>query len=267
MYSRAYLTTIALDLETVPDEEPCISTWFRSRLLASVHAHPRDCKVQYIHYNQRYYIHWLDNVTLSDTDLNTTPVLELVRSSLENHSSQCAPMAIVDHCRQIGKTVHTLIEILLNSTIAIMAHKSYDPYREQFTPYFQTLDQHHFRPWRTEMPIYTSVETKVMGIVDAIFLRLSDPNDGVLRLYIRDWKYSNQTSLHVEEHTRQLQVYGYILNTYYQPTTPLVAYNRTYTSLEVVDLRVVFFHPSLPTPYERSIPLNKKLKEIYKYNI
>lgn len=94
------------------------------------------------------------------------------------------------------------------------------------------------------MAIRSSSDIRLVGVVDALFF---DPlcvgKDGILLLYMKDWKYSPGISDHyMREYTLQMNMYKYILETQYTGGDSFWVSGCLYTGVTVVSMELVVFH-------------------------
>lgn len=171
-------------------------------------------------------------------------------------------------------------------------HRIYELYYNGIhpeTPYTKTIDQFlkfasdhgkNLIPFRTEWVVYTDIVHKICGTPDILFYDCSRKSyDGNLHLTMYDWKHCKKISkfsvqretglkpLHNIKNTNffkysfQLNIYKYILETYY---TNITVQNKIYPKIIIDKMYIVCIHDSFDHYAEILLPDYQDLvKEIF----
>jgi hypothetical protein len=236
--------------------------WFAPLTLKACHFHPNDDTIQSIT-ERLFYVRWVDHAVSAgfDDTLAVTAIHFPADTSVSGILSQPTQH---DDRRTAGIDMHRRIECLLNGC------PMSGPLYPQILSYHQDIMEQGFIPWRTEMAIRSSADLRIVGVVDALFMRTGtdDDDDGTLRLYMKDWKYSRDISTHIHHYQFQLNMYKYILETQYVNSLPFYVGTRTYTNIQVQSMELVLFHEDNETyavttvsdiqPHVRSFVVDRK---------
>jgi hypothetical protein len=234
---------VSHDVVMIPKDDDDLE-WFCASLLLCLHHHVVDDSIRHTGYRQ-FYVKWFDKVdgTTHDTIGTTT----LVTDYLKAHHVSTGVCNYVPPNRGIdiqqrkkdGILIHRQIECILNGF-----HRTGMP--QQIISYLTTHVDNKLIPWRTEMPIRSCNESRVVGVVDALFVPVEYrgvPTDGVLHLHMKDWKYSDCVTSCLEEYSLQLNMYKYILETYYVVDQPnsFVFNGQHFTRICIDSMELVVF--------------------------
>lgn len=198
--------------------------------LYSVHTHPLDLTI--CKNTKSFYVKWFKKESQGHHD--TVSVTDIV-SGYVNHRD--VSLNSVDKGR--GRHIHAQIDLFLNGC---MDFEHLVPAAKE---YYMANIHTKLIPWRTEMPIRSCEETRIVGIVDALFMEMNNnDDDGVLNLHLKDWKVSADISTCIHAYCIQLGIYKYILEQFYQTDSGFTAWGKTYTSIKITTTELVVFHPS-----------------------
>ena len=211
---------------------------FIPRVLECIHSHPMDESIKYT--DTSFYVKWFEQESQGTHD--TISVSDIISDYVVRRVDITSDTLSVDKGR--GRYVHEQIDIFLNGGILL---DSMDPV---FQEYYRKHIDCKLLPWRTEMPIRSCNETRIVGIIDALFVEqklMSDDamhdDDGVLRLHLKDWKVSSDVSKCLDVYSIQLGIYRYILETFYHHTDGFYAWGNRYHSICVMSSEIVVFDP------------------------
>ena len=207
--------------------------WFSPRTLSAINPHPHDRSIRYTS-ARSFFVTWFESASMGNSD--TVSVTSLLPHT--SRPTDAEPGTVVhDERRERGIQVHTWIEHVLNGLPAAVAGTS-GLYR-QVVEHVAGIPE---PPWRTEMPVRSSADTRVVGVVDALFV-VGVEEDGTLVLDMVDWKYSADAAACVEDYSLQLNMYKYILETAYVGM-PFNALGRPCSSIRIRTMSIVLFHES-----------------------
>jgi len=158
----------------------------------------------------------------------------------------------------IGTNFHFLLESYYNG----MDLTPYDDYGvvQQFRRWHEKhVVPQKLVPFRSEQRMRTDLKTRLTGTADMLFaLAVQDPASGVLKLVMRDWKFSKEIKFsspfpgtygccsHLDncnfnKYLLQQNVYKYMLERFY---TNWKYQGHVYERVEVVDMALAVFHDS-----------------------
>jgi hypothetical protein len=221
--------------------------WFGAKFLACVHAHSRDHRVRYVDH-RRFYIRWQEirdtETTFEDTVSVTNLVCPPSLFELEVQSTQER-----EQSRQKGLVLHRALECYYNGLTS--AFDVLDPVLSPIVRQYIADTEHMYLPWRTEMAVFSDLETRIVGVLDAVFVDVNGMDSDVLVVHLRDWKYSSQSPLV----TIQLNLYTYLLEEFYKD---IVYQGKTYKRIQVQSMALVYFHETygyrtIQVPREKQI--------------
>jgi hypothetical protein len=173
-----------------------------------------------------------------------------VSTVVQEHTAQKYPVPprsddvdIRQH-RTRGLDVHHQIDLYFNLLPAkepAIFHQWWDRFQAQ---------EPEWSPLRTEMIVRSDVRTRLVGVVDLVLFRIVEQCS--LELCLIDWKVSTDHEYNVYSGSLQLNLYKYLLETYY---CEFVIDGKTFTNVQVSKMLVVFFSPDLHTVRQHTAPL------------
>jgi hypothetical protein len=200
---------------------------FIPAMLSCLHRHPHDKTI--ISNSTSFYVKWFEKEDEGTHD--TISVSEIIKDYVNHGSTE------ISTSKTIGILLHRQIEYLLNGM------------DEQFIPinimnYYRACVKDKLLPWRTEMPIRSCSESRIVGVVDALFIETGYSSvDGILRLHLKDWKVSHDVTTCMSVYSLQLSLYKELLERFYQCDTGFYAWGQMYTSIKIISSELVVFHP------------------------
>jgi hypothetical protein len=248
VYSVHKMSITEQDIEFV--EPPPVSfcddhvmEWFSPSVLLAMHYHPLDDTIQYTT-KRTFYVRWFEhNSEHRHDDESTASVTSLVPHEGRLHSD---PHEHVHHDdrRTMGVRLHRWIECILNGLPIVPESLLH----QQVYDYYMTYLYEKLVPWRTEMAVRSSIEVRLVGVIDALFMNVgvSSPIGDTLILHMKDWKYSTDVTSCLSEYTLQLNMYKYILESHYTGI-PFQVYGVTYTNIHIASMELIVFHETLET--------------------
>jgi hypothetical protein len=219
---------------SIVDADDGMFHWYGAKFLYAANTHVRDKRVRYVDH-RRFYIRWQEvrdsEVTYEDT-VSVTTLADPYNKTTSTTTDR-------EQARQQGLLLHRVLECYYNgfcSTLSVLG----PVLRPIVESYIKDIGS-TLTPWRTEMAIFSDIETRIVGVVDIIYVDtdrdfMEDEEDqDVLYIHLRDWKYSSNCPLQ----TTQLNLYRYLLEEYYHDIT---YQGRVYTRFRVRSMALIYFH-------------------------
>jgi hypothetical protein len=222
--------------------------WFSPAVLSCVHPHPLDATIQYTT-KRSFFVRWFDKNSDHRHDDTTISVTSVVSHEPRQQPDAQPSSHRHDDRRSTGIHLHKWIECILNG---LWMHSN-TILEQQFCSYHTTHINEKLVPWRTEMAIRSCPDIRLVGVVDALFMDGAPSPDEILVLHLKDWKYSKSISSCLEEYTHQLNLYKFILESYYTGIGFMVG-NKLYNHIKIATMELVVFHETLSTYVIHSVP-------------
>jgi hypothetical protein len=184
-----------------------------------------------------FYVRWFDHHSDHRHDDLTASVTSLVTHEGGLHSDRVHH----ENRRTLGIQLHRWIECILNG----LPMKIESRLHQQVYDYYRTCIDGKLTPWRTEMAIRSSVDVRLVGVVDALFLDDNTVGDTLI-LHMKDWKYSADVTSCLSEYTLQLNMYKYILESNYTDI-PFTVEGVTYLHIHIASMELIVFHETFDT--------------------
>ena len=230
---------------------------FVATCLQSVHAHPWDRTIRCTsRYPRRFYVEWYpqDDDRIGTAECQTRTVSGFL-AQMRDRGLLTVPGSnpesdVVDvgaepgQNRESGLRLHRWLECVLNG-MSMQVPLAPRELWQQACAYIKDHVVGTWVPWRTEMPVRTSAEHRLVGVVDALFVRHGSvgTDEESLELMMVDWKYTRSVGAHWPEFVWQLNVYKYILEHFYGGQNFQVQ-GRDYSRVHIAEMYVVAFHES-----------------------
>ena len=223
-----------------PDQDDHVVEWFSPSVLLAMNHHPLDDTIQYTA-RRTFYVRWFEHNSDQRHDDSTASVTSLVPHEGGLHSDPPQGHIYHDNRRTMGVQLHRWIECILNGLPMVPD----SPLHHQVYVYYMTCLYGKLVPWRTEMAVRSSVDTRLVGVVDALFIDVGiSPVGDTLFLHLKDWKYSTDVTSCLSEYTQQLNMYKYILESQYTGI-PFNVDGVTYLNIHIASMELIVFHETL----------------------
>jgi hypothetical protein len=264
--------TIAMtELKEIPDFDPVF--------LSAKNPHPLDMTIKFMEDSHTYYVKFHTGNFSCEHVLSTSGFVgnyfshfdpETIVKKMGNHTRIRKYKGMTndqiktvwrengEQASKIGTNFHFLLESFYNG----MDLKPYDKYGvvQQFRRWHEKhVVPQKLIPFRSEQRMRTDLNTRLTGTADMLFaLPVQDHTSGVLKLVMRDWKFSKEIKFsssfpgtygccsHLDncnfnKYLLQQNVYKYILEKFY---TNWKYQGHIYKRVEVVDMALAVFHDS-----------------------
>lgn len=259
------------ELKTIPE--------FNPMFLAAKNPHPLDLSIKFVEESHTYFVKFHTGNFSCEHVLSTSGFVhnyfghfdadKIVKKmgqrtrnmkykGMSNSQIKAAWKKSGEEASAIGTNFHFLLESYYNG----FDLTPYDDYNvvQQFRRWHQKhVVPHKLVPFRSEQRMRTDLKTRLTGTADMLFaLPDQDPTSGVLKLVMRDWKFSKQIKFsspfgesfgccsqlddcNYSHYLLQQNTYKYMLEQFYKNWK---YQGHTYLHVEIVGMALAVFHDS-----------------------